>query len=477
VLRIVTASRRREAFPLAILVASVGTAWAASIAGLSMAIGAFLAGLMLAESEFSHQAYAEIRGVRDILGALFFISLGMLLDVSTALQNLPAIIGIGGLIILVKAVAATAALLASAAPLRIAITGAIGLSQVGEFSFILGRAGLEAGLIPPTMWQILLGASILTMVATPSLIAAAPPIAIRLTRMVRPAARDAAGGSRGSIDSPDRGVSQDTSFDSPDPALAQGTLRDHVIVFGFGVGGQLVARALRELRIEYLILELNGATVRQARAAGEPIVYGDATSPESLHGAHVEHAAAVVSVMSDVDAAARMVRAVRSVSSTVPVIVRTRFRLEADRLQKLGATVAVAEELEASLEVLAQLLARLHVAGNVIEPLLEVFRRESVGGFRPVRAPRPGFDAMPDAISRMPVATHLVQDEEWAAGRSLSEINLRAVTGASVLAIQRNGKYTTSPPADTIIEAADLLYLVGDDSDIALARHHIASGE
>jgi CPA2 family monovalent cation:H+ antiporter-2 len=456
VLRLVTASGRREAFPLAILVASVGTAWAASLVGLSMAIGAFLAGLMLAESEFSHQAYAEIRGVRDILGALFFISLGMLLDLSAALPHLPAIVAIAAGIIVVKAIAATGAVLASAAPLRVAITAAIGLAQVGEFSFILGRAGVDAGLIPTSMWQTLLGASILTMIATPSLLAVAPSIAVKVLRRRQSEKEDSS-----------------AAGESPDPLTPAA---GHVIILGFGVGGQLVVRALRELRVRYLILELNGATVRQARSAGEPIVYGDAMSPESLEGAHIGSAAAIVSLMSDADATERMVRAVRARAASLPIIVRTRFRLEAEKLQKLGATFAVAEELEASLEVLAQLLARLHVAGNVIEPLVDVFRRESVGGFRPVRAPRASFDSLPEAIHRMPVATHEVKPGEWAVGRSLLELDLRATTNATILAIQSGSAYTTSPPADARIQAGDILYLLGDDSDIALARHRIATG-
>lgn len=450
ILRLVTSSGRREAFPLAILVASVGTAWAASLVGLSMAIGAFLAGLMLAESEFSHQAYAEIRGVRDILAALFFISLGMLVDLGAAVNHVPAILAIAAGIIAVKAVAATGALLAPGAPLRVAVTAAIGLSQVGEFSFILGRAGVDAGLVPAAMWQTLLGASILTMIATPSLLAVAPLVAARF----RP--RTSAGG--------------DLETDATDARL-----RDHVVILGFGVGGQLVARALGELRVPYLILELNGATVRQARAAGEHIVYGDAMSPESLHGAHIDRAAALVSLMSDPDATERMVRAVRAISPTVPIIVRTRYRLEAERLLGIGATVAVAEELEASLEVLAQLLTRLQVAGNVIEPLLDVFRRESVG-FRPLRAPRPQFDSLPEAIQQMPVATHKVEAGNWAVGRSLAEIDLRAATGASILAIHSGPDYTTSPAADTQIREGDILYLTGDDSDVALARHRIVTG-
>jgi CPA2 family monovalent cation:H+ antiporter-2 len=447
VLRIVTASGRREAFPLAILVASVGTAWVSSLLGLSMAIGAFLAGLMLAESEYSHQAYAEIRGVRDILAALFFISLGMLVDLRTAVQFLPMILFVAILLIGAKFAAASGALLVSGAPIRVAVTAAVGLAQVGEFSFILGRAGLEAGLVPQPVWQVLLGGSILTMMVTPTLLSAAP-----------------------SIGSWFRTKHATESADSAIHAM-----HDHVIILGFGVGGQLVSRALRELRVPYVILELNGATVRQARRAGEHIVYGDAMNAENLHGVHAERAAAIVSLISDPGATERMVRTVRALAPALPIVVRTRYRLEAERLAALGVTVAVAEELEASLEVLAQLLARLNVAGNVIEPLVDVFRRESVR-MRTVRAPSARLDSLPEAITRMPIATHQVDAGDWAAGRSLSEIDLRARTGASVLAIQSGQRYTTSPTADVRIAAGDILYLLGDDSDIVLARKRLAEG-
>jgi CPA2 family monovalent cation:H+ antiporter-2 len=447
ILRIVTTSGRREAFPLAILVASVGTAWASTLLGLSMAVGAFLAGLMLAESEYSHQAYAEIRGVRDVLAALFFISLGMLVDLGAASQYLPTIVGVAVLLVVVKAVPAAAALLVAGASIRVAATAGIGLAQVGEFSFILGRAGIDAGLVPATTWQVLLGASILAMMATPSLLNVAPSVGARLR-------------SRSPLDA---------------DSVAGQPLRDHVIIFGFGVGGRLVARALRELGIPYLLFEMNGANVTAARAAGEHIVYGDAMSPESLHGAGLERAAGVVSLISDPASTERMIRSVRDISPTIPIIVRARYRLESERLIALGATVAVAEELEASLEVLAQLLVRLQVAGNVIEPLVDVFRRELVG-LRTVRAPSAALAALPEAIQRMPVATHQVNPGQWAIGRSLAEINLRALTGASILAIRRADRYMTSPAADESIAEGDTLYLLGDDSDIALARQRLVVG-
>jgi CPA2 family monovalent cation:H+ antiporter-2 len=247
-----------------------------------------------------------------------------------------------------------------------------------------------------------------------------------------------------------------------------------VIVLGFGIGGQLVSRALRDLNVPYLILELNGATVQRARAEGELIFYGDASSPESLHAARAEHALAIVSLLSDPDGTYRMVRIARDISPTLPIVVRTRYRLEADRLQHAGATVAVAEELEASLEVVAQLLARLNIPGNTIEPLLDVFRRESVS-LRPVRAPRANLDSLPTAIQQMPVSTHRIEAHHWANGRSMADLNLRANTNASVLAIHRGERYITALSPDERLVEGDVLYLIGDESDVILARQLLSA--
>ena len=451
VLRLVTASGRREAFPLAILVASVGTAWVGSLLGLSMAVGAFLAGLMLAESEFSHQAYAEVRPVRDVLSGLFFISLGMLIDLPSVIGvlHIVALVTVG--IVVLKALIASGALLASSAPVRIALTSGIGLAQVGEFSFILGRAGLDAGLLPVSMWQILLGASVATMVVTPLLLQVAPAIGTRVSSRT--------------------GTAMEPDLEAGIPELS-----GHVIILGFGVGGELVSRALRNLNVPYLILELNGATVRRARAEGERIFYGDATSPESLHAAHLDHALALVSMVSDPDAALRMVKAARTIAPELPLVVRTRYRLEADRLRQAGATVAVAEELEASLEVVAQLLGRLRIPGNLIEPLLDVFRRESVS-LRPMRAPRDMPDTLSEALRQTPVSTHRVEIGHWSAGRSIAELNLRANTNASVMAIQRGDRYITALSADERLQDGDVLYLVGDETDVLLARQLLSSAK
>ena len=447
--RLVAQSGRREAFPLAVLLASIGTAWVASLLGISMALGAFLGGLILAEGEFSHQAHAEVRPLRDILAGLFFISLGMLADFNTIVPQLPLVLGVTIVLIVVKAVVAGGALWVVSTPLRVAATAGIGLAQVGEFSFILGRSGLDVGLLSSRQWQVLLAASIATMVVTPALVAFAPRAGSWLAEKTLRA-------------------------DEPDDDSGHQNLADHVVILGFGVGGRLLGRALRQLGVPYVILDMNGATVRLMRAEGESIFFGDATNEDALRGAGVGRARAVVAVLSDPYASARAVSAIRNLSSSVVIIVRARYRLEAESLQRMGATVAVAEELEASLEVLAQTFARLDVPGNVIEVLLEGFRRESTG-IRSMRAPSNPLESLPSAIRKTPVATHQLGPDDWASGRTLAEINLRAETGALIIAVQKGERYVTSPAADLTLGSGDVLYMVGDESDIMLARRHLGA--
>jgi CPA2 family monovalent cation:H+ antiporter-2 len=355
---------------------------------------------------------------------------------------------VAALLIAVKATVATAALVVAATTLRVAVTAAIDLAQIGEFSFILGRSGLEVGLITPAQWQILLAASIATMVVTPALLGIAPKAGTWLADRFAP-----------------------TQPKEDDQVEAH--LSGHVVILGYGMGGQLLGRALRQLGSAYVILDLNGATVRQARKEGESIFFGDATNEDALRAAGVERARAVVAVLSDPYASARALTAIRSISADVPVIVRTRYHSEAETAMAQGANVAVAEEMEASLEVLAQTFARLDVPGNLIDVLLDSYRRESVG-IRPVRAPGQPLESLPSAISKVPIATHALRDGDWAVSRTLADVNLRAETGALVIAVHQRGRYITSPPADLTLSSGDVLYLLGDDSDILLARRRLS---
>ena len=445
------ASLSREAFSLSVLLASVGTAYLAASLGLSMAAGAFLAGLVLAEGEFSHQVHADVRPLRDLLASLFFISIGMLLDLRAMLPILPLVIGLAIAIIVGKTAVAAGAVAVAGAPLRVAFAAAFALAQVGEFSFVLGRAALDGGVITPEWWQVLLGASVLTMALTPNMISLAPSLSAWLTRGHTEAA--------------------DTL------AMERQPLRDHVVILGYGMGGQLLARSLEELSVPHVILELNGATVRTARAAGVNIHYADVSAPEPLEAAGVEYAAAVVVVISDPDASERAVKAVRALAANVPIITRTRYRLEAERLAQNGATLAVAEELEASLEVMSQLLARLHIPGNVVETLVDNYRRVlGAASSRSARARTVAFEELPKELIDAPVSSFRLSPDAWAVDRTLHTVNLRSETGATVIAVRRGAKTVTTPDGGFVFAAGDDIFLLGDDSDVLLARGLLTDG-
>lgn len=444
-------SLSREAFAMGVVLASVGTAFLAATLGLSMAAGAFLAGLILAEGEFSHQVHADVRPLRDLLASLFFISIGMLLDLENLLPLLPLVLAVAIAIVVGKSAVAAGAIAVSGAPVRIAVAAGIAVAQVGEFSFLLGRAAVEGGVISADWWQVLLGASVVTMAVTPNLISSAPAVAARIVK---------------------RRVEVPESLRHERDAL-----RDHVVILGYGIGGQLLARSLSELSVPHVVLELNGATVQRARASGVNIHYADVAAPEPLEAAGLAQAAAVVVVISDPDASERAVRAARTLSPHVPIITRTRYRLEAERLARSGATLAVAEELEASLEVLSQLLARLHIPGNVVETLVENYRR--VLGAPTGRSPRARpvpFDQLPQEMIDAPVSSFRLADGAWAVGRTLQTVDLRNVTGATVIAVRRETGTTTSPDSSFMFTAGDDIFLLGDDSDVLLARRLLSDG-
>ena len=440
-----------EAFALSVMLASVGTAVLAAAGGLSMAAGAFLAGLILAEGEFSHQVHADVRPLRDLLASLFFVSVGMLIDVRAILPVLPIVLAVAALIMVGKTAVAALVIRLSGAPARVALATALTISQVGEFSFVLGQAALEGGLIDATWWGVLLGASVITMAVTPFVVKAAPRVALRLTRDSQPV---------------------------PESLLSQrDALRDHVVILGYGVGGQLIARSLAELSVPYVVLELNGRTVKAALERGVNIHYADVTAAEPLEAAAVTDAAAVVAVLSDPVASERAVRAVRGLAPSVTIIARTRYRAEAEEVARAGATLAIAEELEASLEVLAQLLARLHIPGNVVETLVDNYRRVlGTASSRTSRSRAIPMGQLPREVVDAPVSSFRLGHDAWAVGRTLQELDLRNSTGATVLAIRRDGATVTSPPGTYRMASGDDVFVLGDDSDVLLARNLMTKG-
>jgi len=363
----VDATRSREAFLMAVVAVCIGTAWLTSLTGLSLALGAFLAGLVVAGTDYAHRALGDVLPLRSVLTSLFFVSLGTLFD-ARVLAERPLAVGLLLLALVPgKAVIATLAAMAMRVPARIALTAGADLAQFGEFGFVLAGLGAAAGLVSPQDTRALLAAGVLSMFLAPLVIRGAPHLGV-LAPALRPLER--LFGTR-------------TDPSSGDPARRSG----HVIVVGYGVAGRVLVDALRRSGVPYEVLELNAATVRAARASGEPhVTYADATSGVALAHARVDRARAVAVLINDYAAVRRVVAAVHRHAPDATVFARARYLADREALLALGATEVVAEEVEAGIEMLARVLERLEVPRAAVDDHVREARDATLTA-RPFRAP------------------------------------------------------------------------------------------
>ena len=450
ILRQVALLRNRELFLLFVIFICLGTAWLTSESGLSLALGAFIAGLVISESEFSHQIVADILPLRDSFSGIFFISIGMLLnlnflalDIFPSLLNFLLIAGIKSLVLLL-----VFGLLYRT--LRLGVVVALSLAQIGEFSFILARAGRDYGLLTAASEQKFLAASILSMIATPFLIQWAHRLAFGLDSRV---------GTRSGPQS--LGVETE----------ARDSLTGHVIVVGYGLNGQNLARVLREVGIPYGILEMDPDLVRQAREAGEPIVFGDGTRPEVLKKIGIEQARVLVVAVSDPVATAHVVSQARRLRADLYLVVRTRYVAEIDRLYRLGADQVIPEEFETSVEIFARVLQQYHIPRNVITLQVDLIRKENYGTLRGLHLQGRRLDELSQFLAGTTTDICLVVEGSPAVGRNLEELQLRSRSGAAVIAAVREGKSIANPGADFSLAVGDVLVLLGSHKALDQATH------
>ena len=335
--KLVDQTGSREVFLLAVLTVGVGLAWAMSEVGLSFALGAFIAGLLLADTDYSHRAVTDVIPLRDTFTSIFFISLGMLFN-PMAFADEPVrvtLIVIG--LLLGKGIIASLSAVAMRYPARAAWEVGISLAQFGEFGFIVLTLGLDAGLATDAEVETIVSAGVLSMVLSRLAMEFAPRLRAG-EALLRPLER----------------LMRTPGIDEPEPEHR--TLTDHVVVVGYGVAGRLLVRSLADAGVPHLVLELNAERVREAREQGAPIYYGDITSPEALYYAQVPYAKALVLLINDPNAARRAVAAARVVCPVTPIFVRTRYVADSPELRALGADVVVAEELESGTEMAAHVL-------------------------------------------------------------------------------------------------------------------------
>jgi CPA2 family monovalent cation:H+ antiporter-2 len=455
VLHLVVRTRIREVFLITALVICLGMALLTSSLGLSLALGAFLGGVLIAESEYSHQVVSDILPFKDVFNSLFFISVGMLLNTGAVWRFKFIVLGLVGAIILLKAavVVLTVAILGFGG--RIALVTGLALAQIGEFSFVLAGVGRANGLLGGDIFQAFIASSILTILATPLLIQISPAVADRGQRAFGWKARTA---------DPDGKAGRD--------------LDGHVIIAGYGLSGRNLAHVLKESGIPYVILELNPVTVRSAAAEGEPIVFGDASSRTILEEACARRAKGIVFAISDPLMARRGVRAVRELNPGMFIIVRTRFASEIDDLLALGAGDVIPEEFETSIEISSRVLDKYHVPRNVIEAQVKVLRGECYGMLRGACLTiRPATERIADLLAAGPAEEFFVGQGAWPVGKTLRVIDLKGRTGATVIAAVRGKDSFVSPGPDFEIKAQDTLVLVASRREIDRAFLYLTVGE
>ncbi len=441
----------REIFLLGALGACLGMGLITARLGFSLALGAFLAGLILSESEYSHQVSAEVVPLRDLLGSLFFISLGMLLRFAVLRGAAAAVLGLGLGIVVVKSIVAAGAVGFMGFPARTAWITGLSLAQVGEFSFVLAGVGLQLGLLDSGLHQVFLGASALTMLVSPLWIGIAPRLAPHLPR-------------------PPGALARLRRALRPEAQAAPAERSGHVVLVGYGLNGRNVARVLRETAIPFVIIELDVDLVHMARAGGMPVLYGDATRAEILSAAGLRTASMLVLAISDLAATRQAVRTARSLNPTVYVLARTWAVHEVETLLALGADDVIPEEFETSIEIFSRVLARHHVPRNVIEAQVRIIRDAGYGVLRGSREEGGAvLDRISDILAGTLTETFLVKSGSLADGKSLRQLDLRSRTRAAVIAIVRAGQALTNPSPDLSLRAQDTLVLVGDHAALEAA--------
>jgi K+:H+ antiporter len=455
ILHLVVRTRIREVFLIATLFICLGMAFLTSSLGLSLALGAFLAGVVLAESEYSHQVVSDILPFKNVFNSLFFISVGMLLDTGAVWRFKLMVLALAVSILLLKTVVVIATVGMLGYGSRIALITGLALAQIGEFSFVLAGVGRANGLLAGNIFQAFIASSILTILATPFLIQVSPALADRGERIFRWKKRAGQAGEKAGL-----------------------RLESHVIIAGYGLNGKNLAHVLKEAGIPYVILELNPVTVRAAVAEGEPIIFGDVSSRTILEEACVRAAKGIVFAISDPLMTRRGVKAARELNPDIFVIVRTRYASETDDLLKLGANDIIPEEFETSIEIFTRVLEKYHMPRNIVDAQVKVLRGECYGMLRGTcSAIRPVTERIADLLAAGTAETYFIGKDTWPAGKTLGALDLRGRTGATVIAVVRGEQSFTSPGAEFEVKGQDTLILVASHRDIDRAFHYLATGE
>jgi len=450
ILELIVGTRSKELFVISSVFTFLAIAWVTSSFGFSLALGAFLAGLILSESEYSYQIFADMRPVRDSLNSLFFVSIGMLVDPWQILASPGVLLMIVLSLMLGKLLITGGSLLAIGLPIQVSLLAAAVLAQVGEFSFILLRVGDRVNLISDAWFQLLISATVGSMVLCPIVYWAVDKV-LTTSREV-----------------------SERSRREPEELFVPG-LTDHVVIGGFGESGRNLARVLKQNDIPYVVLELNARRVKEARSEGEPIFFGDCASSSILIRAGIRLARVVVLAVSDPFSTRRAVRVAHLINPAGVILTRTKYLAEIEDLYRLGSHEVIAEEFEASIEIVTRILRVYHLPRAAVAAEIKSIRDTHFGIFladRHITVPRLRLSDRMELL----VETIQVPDNSSFAGLSIAETQLRKRSGASILGIGRGAKTWVNPDPREKILPGDFLVLSGTKQQLKQAILILSEG-
>ena len=440
----------KEHLTLSVLFLILATGWASQKLGLTLAMGALIAGMIIAESEYSHQIVLDILPLRDYFSSIFFISVGMLLQVQVFIDSIWVCLALSIGVVLIKGCLAGLACLGVRMPLRISFVVGMRLAQVGEFSLILSGMALDQGLFDAHQYQILLIVSILSMLFAPLMIQASTALSIRIFSKWK--------------------------HEETDP-VEELDLKEHVIIVGYGLGGRTLAQVLLETQIPFLVLDLDGEQVKRALTEDIKTHYGDCTQEEILRRAGLKEARMIVFSIPDYTATEKAVRLARKMNDRINIMVRTRLTAQVEELKLAGADEVIPEEFETSIEIFSRVLRDYRIPNNIIEQQVELIRLEGYSMFRGLSLNTASLKKFSTYLTATLTESYLVFEGNWACEKLLAEIDITALTGAVVIAVVRKNKPHPNPGSDFAILSGDILILFGSHIQLDRAITYLGSGQ
>jgi len=453
VFKMVVKTKNRELFILTTIVFCFSVAWLTSSVGLSLALGAFFAGLIISESDYSHHATANVLPFREIFVSFFFISVGSLLNLNFFFNNILIILLLVIGVILLKMLVILVTVFILRYPPRVIFMTVFALFQVGEFSLLLSTVGVENGILPENIYQYFLAISIITMGLTPFLMNYAGQITYFLLKIPIPAA------VRNRLH-----YVKKTSNNENKPTEE---LNDHLVIIGYGINGKNISKAAKSAIIPYVIIDLDPESFHDAKNALEPIVYGDASNPAILKHVHIQEARVVVIAISDPDVTKKIINEIRSFTETAFIIVRTRYVKEIEENLRMGADEVIPEEFETSIEIFSRVMRKYLIPHDEIQAFINNIRSSD---YEMLTTLKKGPHATLYQDLHIPnkeiVTLSVKQGSNSVVEKTIQESGISKNYGVTVLAIKRNNHYLTEIYPDTVIEQGDLLYLFGNPTKI-----------